>query len=93
MRDSERACDTCQITDVALSVGEVKWMYAKVLECVSISTSGVGTKRYSRFFRSKRYDCGTESKYEGNTGKDYDRPTLKTGFRQGVDALRVEGLS
>jgi len=65
-------------------------MYAKALQYVSVSTSGVGTMIYSRFLRSSRYDCGTEGKYEGNTGKDYDQSTLKTAFRQGVDALRIE---
>ena len=65
-------------------------MFSKVLQCLSVSTSGVGKMIYSRFLTSIWYDCGIEGKYEGNTGNNYDRSTLKTAFRQGVDALRVE---
>jgi len=89
MRNSDVACNMCQMTDVAFSVGDVKLMYIKALQCVSVSTPGVCTMIYSRFLSSRRYDYGTEGKHEGNTGKNYDRSTLKTGFREGVDALRV----
>jgi len=90
MRNSEIACNTCQTTDVAFCAGEVNFVYIKVLQCVSVPTSGVGTMIYSRFLRSRRYDYGTGAKYEGNTGEDYDRSTLKMGFRQGVDAIGEE---
>ena len=52
MRNSEIACNVCQIIVVAFSAGEVKWMYSKALQCVSVSTSGVGKMIYSRFLIS-----------------------------------------